>query len=97
METRPWGSPTRQTHTHTQAALKYTGQRNRVSPRASVMTSEAKYEVSQFWSLSRFQTETPGVREGLGLLLTEQSRLVTRWLLGLQENIPLLRVHTWPL
>lgn len=32
----------------------------RVHPRESVMTSDAKYEVSQFWNLSEFQRLNSG-------------------------------------
>ena len=45
----------RQGATHTLGCFEVYGTKKlRVSPRESVMTSDAKYEVSQFWNLSEF-------------------------------------------
>lgn len=42
---------------------------NRVSPREWVMTSEAKYAVSQFWNLSEFRLNSGG-EPASGLVLS---------------------------
>lgn len=45
--------------------------RNRVSPREWVMTSDTKYVVSQFWNLSEFRLNS-GVEPALGLVLSRE-------------------------
>lgn len=55
------GNPTRQTATHTPGCFEgHATKRLRVRPRVSVMTSDAKYEVSQFCNLSEFHRLNSG-------------------------------------
>lgn len=63
-----------------------------MSPRESVVTSDAKYEVSQFWNLSGFHRLNSGGERALETSAEEESE-VTGWLLGLQEDLRLLRLH----
>lgn len=71
------GSPIRQTAIHTPGQFEVHGTKKlRVSPRESLMTSDAKYEVSQFWNLSKFhRLNSGGMSKRLEVLLTEQARL----------------------
>lgn len=68
---------TRQPATHTPGHFEVHGTKKfRVSPKESVMTSDAKYEVSQFWSLEGFHRLNSGAGElALGLLQREKGRL----------------------
>lgn len=56
------------------------------------MTSDAKYEVSQFWILRGPHRLNSGGELAFGASAEGESK-VTEWLLGLQETLPWLRVQ----